>query len=159
MDETNSWIVGSVALAVASTLSDPPPLDNLNIIALHRHCGHWLNFFVNVRGFRMIQDTPSSGAYELAGRRYFKFLHPHIPFLTITLTTACDKVHLGHLFFAAPNTDQQIAISTYRIISPYVGATASQDHIAGLRPSNIMGPAKKLHTSPGRQHSIHRRRT
>jgi hypothetical protein len=73
-----SWIVGSVALAVASVLSNPECPTNMNIIT-HRHeFGTWLQFFIRESGFNAFSATWSTGVYATTGRRVLWLRHPLI---------------------------------------------------------------------------------
>ncbi|KAJ7098749.1 hypothetical protein B0H15DRAFT_945259 [Mycena belliarum] len=140
LEQTSSWVVGSVPLAVVSVLSDVPQPGNLNIITLEKHAYRWLRFFIEECGFGLDADVWASGAYAAAGFRYITFVHPSKRGQQVTVTTSEDT-HLGSLFFAAPNTDQQIAIAAHQIISPYPTTVSDQAHLAGLRPAEIQHPA------------------
>ncbi|KAJ7100067.1 hypothetical protein B0H15DRAFT_796765 [Mycena belliarum] len=83
LEETQSWIVGSIALAVASVLSDPEGPDNLNIITVHHHRRQWFRYLVDTRGFTIARDSACTGAYENAGRRYYTLVHPQTPDSTL----------------------------------------------------------------------------
>lgn len=52
--------------------------------------------------------------------------------LWITITTTLRRT-LGPLFFASPNTDQQIGIAAYEVITPFLRAVAVQEHLKGFR--------------------------
>ncbi|KAJ7081411.1 hypothetical protein B0H15DRAFT_953122 [Mycena belliarum] len=134
LDDTASWIVGSVALAVASTLSDPPRPDNLNIIALQRRAGCWYSFMIDCAGFVPVYSGQASGAYARTGSIFSTFQHPLVPAMSVTITFT-PRRHLGFLFFASPNTDQLVAISASEIITPYLDAVSAQAHILGWRPT------------------------
>ncbi|KAJ7090426.1 hypothetical protein B0H15DRAFT_948916 [Mycena belliarum] len=140
LEETRSWIVGSIPLAVASVLSDAPQPNNLNIITLEAYGYRWMKFFVEECGFGLKVDEPASGAYGAAGCRHVRLVHPLRRAQSITFTTTTAP-NLGPLFFAAPNTDQQIAIAAYQIITPYPGAVSDQAHLAGFNPVTLQHPA------------------
>ncbi|KAJ6604853.1 hypothetical protein DFH09DRAFT_1301002 [Mycena vulgaris] len=140
LEVTSSWIVGSVLLAVVSLLSDVPQPHNLNIITLHRHLGKWMVFMLDGCGFTVRWDGLSTGAYAGEGWKFVKFHHALIPGFHVTVTTAAGS-HLGGLFFAAPNTYQQIAIAAYHVITPYLDAVSAQHHLAGLKPSSRQHPS------------------
>ncbi|KAJ7492990.1 hypothetical protein B0H11DRAFT_1911430 [Mycena galericulata] len=155
LETTHSWIVGSVALAAGSVLSDPPFPDNLNIITKSRELPHWLNFLVHETGFTMLPQVTASGPYERAGHTFVLFQHSKIPNLTVTITTT-DDAHLGHLFFASPNSDQHIAVGAYELITPHMRALSNQVHIQGFRPhgrrleSIPLPPPNKLYRTTSR---------
>ncbi|KAK7012303.1 hypothetical protein R3P38DRAFT_2790970 [Favolaschia claudopus] len=117
LEDTKSWVVGSVALAIASTLSDPPCPNNLNIITYHEHLEMWNTFLIYESGFILKVAGWSDGPYASSAGRYFTFKHHNIPGLSVTLTLSF-RPNLGPLFFSAPNTDQMIAIGPYRYIMP-----------------------------------------
>ncbi|KAJ7752673.1 hypothetical protein B0H16DRAFT_1723595 [Mycena metata] len=58
---TQSWIVGSVPLAVASFLSDVPHPDNLNIITSRGNIATWITFMVTEARFQLLHRQWSSG--------------------------------------------------------------------------------------------------
>ncbi|KAJ7177872.1 hypothetical protein C8R46DRAFT_1212610 [Mycena filopes] len=134
LEDTGSWIVGSVALAAASVLSDMPHPDNLNIITLQGELKVWLQFLVVECGFFVRGRYWSTGPYATAGRLAFAFKHPLISG-SVSVTTAAGS-HLGSLFLAAPNTDQLIAISAYQLITPLLHNTSEHRHIVGWRKSS-----------------------
>ncbi|KAJ7843473.1 hypothetical protein B0H13DRAFT_1909400 [Mycena leptocephala] len=108
-----SWIVGSVPLAVLSLCADVAVPDNLNII-----CGHhaidtsdgWHTFLVSNLGFHHVETTAR----------------------TVTVTAA-KKQTLAELLFAAPNTSQWNAISETAVISPCVQMTSNHEGLQGWR--------------------------
>ncbi|KAJ7623950.1 hypothetical protein DFH06DRAFT_1340274 [Mycena polygramma] len=136
---TKSWIVGSVALAAASTLSDPPLPNELNIITWRRHVRIWMDFLLREAEFEIFSVRWSSGPYAPAGRLVFGFRHSQIPGYCITITASADE-DLGALFFASPNTDQWIAIGPHELITPVLHNVALQQHLQGWRAM--------LHTYP-----------
>jgi hypothetical protein len=77
-----SWIVGSVPLAVLSLCADVAVPDNLNII-----CGHyaidtsdgWHTFLVSNLGFHHVETTVCDGLYAVVGHSVSRFAHPAIP--------------------------------------------------------------------------------
>jgi hypothetical protein len=50
--------------------------------------------------------------------------------------TAALLSNIGALFFAAPNTDQLIAISAYHLITPVLVNVSEQQHLIGWRPAD-----------------------
>ncbi|KAJ6490173.1 hypothetical protein DFH09DRAFT_1105255 [Mycena vulgaris] len=141
LDGTRSWVVGSIPLAVGSTLSDVMQPNNMNIITLHRHCRTWIIFLESECGYKTVIDVAATGAYAAAGRRYLTFEHPKIKGFKVTVTTVYGP-HVGTLFFASPNTDQHIAISAYHIITPHLEAVSRQEHVAGLRLHVMAHPSR-----------------
>ncbi|KAJ7910218.1 hypothetical protein B0H13DRAFT_2329494 [Mycena leptocephala] len=124
LESTRSWIVGSVPLAAASVLSDPPCPDNLNIITSCSEVGNWLDFLVHESGFSTHDRYWSTGPYATSGHLGYK--------VTITATPAA---HFGPLFFSAPNTDQLIAIAAYELITPVLLNVSEQQHLKAWRPT------------------------
>ncbi|KAJ7201232.1 hypothetical protein B0H12DRAFT_1244283 [Mycena haematopus] len=140
---TNSWIVGSVALAVASTLSDAPSPTNMNIITSNRQCGMLVNFFTREAGFQIISNVNpwSGGAYATAASGRIVWLqHGLVEGKLVSITSSSDAT-LGPLFFAAPNTDQWIAIAAHELITPVLDNVAAQRHLLGWRPTSRMHPS------------------
>ncbi|KAJ7033484.1 hypothetical protein C8F04DRAFT_1184176 [Mycena alexandri] len=132
MDITKSWVVGSIALAIASFLSDPAPPNNLNLITSRRKIGIWIQFMLNEGHFQLRHRQWSSGPYADAGRLVLIFTHPAIKKLYITIT-ATAAPNLGALFFATPNTDGLIAIAPHSIITPVPENVCEQRHLRGWR--------------------------
>ncbi|KAJ7623956.1 hypothetical protein DFH06DRAFT_1340282 [Mycena polygramma] len=153
MLRTKSWIVGSVALAVASVLSDPSCPLNLNIITSRTRLKDWL-YFLRKSGFIVYSMSWSSGAYADAGRVRVTMCHPLIqascarlhpdPTLmqltvqpyNVYITTAASE-DLGALFFAGHNTDQWVAIGAHEIITPVLENVSEQRHLQGWRPASL----------------------
>ncbi|KAJ6489225.1 hypothetical protein C8R47DRAFT_1071589 [Mycena vitilis] len=133
LEETKSWIVGSVPLAVASTLSDVPVPSNLNIITYGLRYPVWRDFFVFQARFRVLNRYWSTGPYAASGRQVVVFAHPQILNFTISITTS-NVSNLGALFFASPNTDQLVAISSHALMTPVLANVSRQQHIKGWRP-------------------------
>ncbi|KAK6997108.1 hypothetical protein R3P38DRAFT_2799103 [Favolaschia claudopus] len=131
LERTNSWIVGSVALAAASTLSDPPHPRNLNLISYRGNFESWIDF-LGRSGFQLRARRWSSGPYAVPGSWRCLFTHKGIPRLCVTITFSVRR-NLGHLFFASPNTDQMVAIGPYEIITPVLRNVSEQQHIQGWR--------------------------
>ncbi|KAJ6604856.1 hypothetical protein DFH09DRAFT_1301005 [Mycena vulgaris] len=140
LERTSSWIVGSVALASSSNLSDPASPNNLNIITFDCYFVMWLRLMGDILGFNSPELVAATGAYERVAGMVLRYEHPTLPGLCISFTFT-SRAHLGHLFFAAPNTDQLIAISSFCIITPYLYAVAEQRHIQGWRPTNRRHPS------------------
>ncbi|KAJ7079404.1 hypothetical protein B0H15DRAFT_954040 [Mycena belliarum] len=155
LEATQSWIVGSVALAAVSVLSDVPVPNNLNIISTCHQVKQWVTFLVDVCHFEERQRVMCRGAYAHVGSIYAVFVHPARQELSITLTTSSSS-STAILFLAAPNTNQQIAISAHRIITPYVELMAAQQALKGWRPRqqaagyivNIIGHGTYHETTP-----------
>ncbi|KAJ7612373.1 hypothetical protein DFH06DRAFT_1345114 [Mycena polygramma] len=143
LEETKSWIVGSVPLAVASTLSDVPFPSNLNIITYALRYPVWRDFFIFQARFRILERYWSTGPYASAGRLVVVFAHPEILNYTISITMSAAS-NLGKLFFASPNTDQLIAISSHALMTPVLANVSLQQHImgwrAGVRRHPLMEP-------------------
>ncbi|KAJ7431849.1 hypothetical protein B0H11DRAFT_2261404 [Mycena galericulata] len=142
LEETRSWIVGSVPLAASALLSDVPCPNNLNIITRSRFLGEWITFLVYDRGFEMTSQATAAGPYARAGHLRSVFVHGDIPALSISVTTTEDS-HLGALFFASPNTDQHIAIGAHELIMPFMKAVSNQEHLIGFRRYE-----RRLHSVP-----------
>ncbi|KAK7032007.1 hypothetical protein R3P38DRAFT_3187738 [Favolaschia claudopus] len=109
LEGTHSWIVGSVALAVASTLSDVPRPDNLNVISHYENFDAWETFMTKESGFVLEDRSWSAGPYLSTGGWRLIFRHTSMPGSAVTITLSLQR-NLGPLFFASPNTDQMIAI-------------------------------------------------
>ena len=77
LEISKSWIVGSIALAAASVLSDPPCPDNLNIITSGDGFRTLLDYFTGEAGYRVVHRHWSTGAYARAGRMV-SLSHPTI---------------------------------------------------------------------------------
>ncbi|KAJ7250520.1 hypothetical protein B0H12DRAFT_1234399 [Mycena haematopus] len=137
-----SWIVGSVALATASTLSDPPCPSNMNIIVTSRQQTMLVKFFEKEAGFILIGAEWSSGAYTNAGRVVW-MKHPSVKGKHISITSA-GCATLGPVFFMSPNTDQMIAIASHEVITPVLHNVAEQRHLIGWRPTSRSHPAVHL---------------
>ncbi|KAJ6495749.1 hypothetical protein C8R47DRAFT_1069598 [Mycena vitilis] len=126
LEATQSWVVGSVALAAASVLSDPICPDNLNLITFRRNLGVWRRFLVDEAGFSIHSMHPSTGACSQA---YY-----------ITITTSAVS-NLGSLFFASPNTDQWIAIGPSELMTPVLENVSEHRHLRGLDPQDRIHPS------------------
>ncbi|KAJ7264029.1 hypothetical protein B0H12DRAFT_1068831 [Mycena haematopus] len=126
LDVTRSWIVGSVALAVASTLSDPSCPNNMNIITSYTQQMTLVKFFTNEAGFVLSRWES---------------------------ITASIAPTLGPLFFAAPNTNQWIAIAAHEIITPVLHNVADQRHLIGWRPTSSIHPSIPSSTPHHTYHS------
>ncbi|KAJ7893219.1 hypothetical protein B0H13DRAFT_1886467 [Mycena leptocephala] len=140
LDETRSWVVGSVALAAASVLSDPPCPTNLNVITHCCQLGNWLRFLLVECGFRVVKREWSSGPYASAGLLRFEFKHLRVKTYSVVITMTRDR-SLGALFFASPNTDQLVAIASYELITPVLENVSEQQHLKGWRSA--------VHRDPG----------
>ncbi|KAJ7603759.1 hypothetical protein DFH06DRAFT_1151636 [Mycena polygramma] len=148
LGETRSWIVGSVALAAASVLSDAPVPTNLNIITYCLNFPTWIDFFANQSGFKILKRYWSTGPYAASGRMVLVLHHPQIRGYTVSITSA-DASNLGQLFFASPNTDQLIAISARELITPVLQNVSEQQHIMGWRPEmHLPAPAEDAPPNP-----------
>ncbi|KAJ7880942.1 hypothetical protein B0H13DRAFT_1891525 [Mycena leptocephala] len=126
LESTRSWVVGSVALAAASVLSDPPCPTNLNVIVTFRQFGPWVLFLVAECGFHI-------SPYAAAGLLVFEFTHPRITSYTVVISAAREQ-SFGDLFFASPNTDQLVAIAAYELITPVLTNVSEQCHLKGWCP-------------------------
>ncbi|KAJ7098812.1 hypothetical protein B0H15DRAFT_945321 [Mycena belliarum] len=146
LEGTCSWVVGSTALAVVSVRSDVPGPNNLNIITSARQVPEWVKFLVDVCHFDEGQRIMCRGAYAHVGAMYLVFVHRDREARTVTITTSASS-SLSLLFLAAPNTNQQIAVSASHIITPYVELMAEQKALKGWRPSNYA--AVYVHHLPG----------
>ncbi|KAJ6491714.1 hypothetical protein C8R47DRAFT_1214510 [Mycena vitilis] len=135
---TGSWIVGSVALAAASVLSDAPPPDNLNIIAPNRAFHVW-EPFLRRWGYELMKRVWPSGPYGKAAQVMLVFQHILLPERKITLTIA-HGANIGALFFASPNTDQLVAIASHELITPVLENVSQQQHLKGCRPHHYRHP-------------------
>ncbi|KAJ7141431.1 hypothetical protein C8R44DRAFT_867053 [Mycena epipterygia] len=133
LESTSSWIVGSVALAVSSVLSDPDLRTNLNIITSYIHREDWIQFMVLDCGFDVVADSRCRGAYANFGARMLKFTHPDRPGIYITVTSSISQ-DIFQLFFSAPVTHQQIAVGSHYIITPQPYMTSNQESLRGWRP-------------------------
>ncbi|KAJ7266932.1 hypothetical protein B0H12DRAFT_1068158 [Mycena haematopus] len=136
---TRSWIVGSVALAAASTLSDAPCPSNMNIITTGRQLAMLVKFFEKEAGFVRLGAEWGSGAYANAGRLVW-MKHPLVNGKHISITSAWHGT-LGPLFFMSPNTDQMIAIAGHELITPVLHNVAEQRHLIGCRPTSRSHPS------------------
>ncbi|KAK6996591.1 hypothetical protein R3P38DRAFT_3221633 [Favolaschia claudopus] len=132
LERTHSWIVGSVALAVASTLSDVPSPDNLNVISYYENFDAWETFMTKESGFVLEDRSWSAGPYISSGGWRLIFRHTAMPGSVVTITFSLRR-NLGPLFFASPNTDQMIAIGASEIITPVLKNVSEQRHIQGWR--------------------------
>ncbi|KAJ7099733.1 hypothetical protein C8R44DRAFT_947153 [Mycena epipterygia] len=130
---TQSWIVGSVALAVSAVLGDPELRTNLNIITSYESRKDWIEFMVQDCDFAIMTDRRCSGAYGNAGARYLQFEHPDRPGLFVTVTTSVAAA-IFELFFSAPATHQQVALGSHHLITPYPCLTSNQEGVNGYRP-------------------------
>ncbi|KAJ6604141.1 hypothetical protein DFH09DRAFT_1067899 [Mycena vulgaris] len=139
LQRSKSWIVGSVSLAVASVLSDPPLRDNLNIIAPYHYETEWIEFMVRVCGFVMVSKVNCHGAYANEGKSILRFEHAERSGLSVTVTTSVTRDVLN-LFFSAPTTPQQVAIAAHHVITPYPDMTSRQEGLKGWKPNLTLAP-------------------
>ncbi|KAJ6486494.1 hypothetical protein C8R47DRAFT_1072431 [Mycena vitilis] len=133
LEETKSWIVGSVALAAASVLSDVPCPSNLNIITYNVHYSTWKRFLLSESGFKTVKMYWASGPYLHHAAVVMVVEHPLIPGYKISIATSTTP-SMTSLFFASPNTDQLVAISAHELITPVLGNVSAQQHLMGWRP-------------------------
>ncbi|KAJ7831810.1 hypothetical protein B0H13DRAFT_2371262 [Mycena leptocephala] len=140
LEDTRSWVVGSVALAAASVLSDAPCPTNLNVITHERQLGTWVRFMVGESGFHVGKRGWSSGPYVAAGGLVFEFTHARIRTYSVVISTTRDR-SLGEMFFASPNTDQLVAIAAYELITPVLYNVSEQQHLKGWRSNIHRGPS------------------
>ncbi|KAJ7076576.1 hypothetical protein B0H15DRAFT_955342 [Mycena belliarum] len=137
---TRSWIVGSVALSVASVLSDPPGRSNMNVLSPYGQLQEWHHFLVGICGFVVVSESKCEGAYLNEGGKFFVFRHPDRQSLHVTITTSA-RPHILQLFFAAPNTIQQVAVGAHHIVMPFPVMTSNQEGVRGWRPTDGAHPA------------------
>ncbi|KAJ6512264.1 hypothetical protein C8R47DRAFT_1064861 [Mycena vitilis] len=132
LEVAKSWIVGSVALAAMSVLSDPGCPANINIITQARQLGTWRNFLVRQSGFGIVCRGWSNGPYAMTGGLVFEFRHPNIEHYSVIITTALSST-VGSLFFSAPSTELLVAIAPYELITPVLMNVSEQQHIQCFR--------------------------
>ncbi|KAJ7079400.1 hypothetical protein B0H15DRAFT_954036 [Mycena belliarum] len=137
---TRSWIVGSVALSVVSVLSEPPARSNLNVLSPYGQLHEWQDFLVGMCGFVVVSEAKCAGAYLNEGGKFITFQHEDRKSLRVTITTSA-RPQILQLFFAAPNTVQQVAIGSHHIVMPYPTMTSNQEGVCGWRPMDGAHPA------------------
>ncbi|KAJ7811367.1 hypothetical protein B0H13DRAFT_1926751 [Mycena leptocephala] len=133
LEDTKSWIVGSIPLAAASVLSDPVCPTNLNIITHDGYMDAWIDFMLAESKFVLTDRSWSSGPYSTTAKMFYKFAHPLIRNYVVTITTS-RAPNLGGVFFAGPNTDQLVAIAAYELITPVLMNVSEQQHLMCWRP-------------------------
>ncbi|KAJ7094430.1 hypothetical protein B0H15DRAFT_946847 [Mycena belliarum] len=141
---TRSWIVGSVALSVASILSDPPARTNINLLSPYGQLQEWTEFLVDLCGFAIVSEGRCDGAHVSEGGQYLVFRHDDRKALHVTVTTS-SRPHILQLFFAAPNTVQQVALGAHHLITPFPVMTSNQEGLRGRRPTDGAHPAVLVH--------------
>ncbi|KAJ7270471.1 hypothetical protein C8J57DRAFT_1508501 [Mycena rebaudengoi] len=143
LEDSESWIVADVPLAVVSVLSDPPVPDELHVIASHFQDEAWARFMVNTLGYDLAYDEPAKGRFDVVGDRQMAFKHPKVPGKTIVFTTSADN-NIFHLFLAGRHTGHLNAIAAYKVITANMEMTAEQTAIESYpydgRPSRTPFP-------------------
>ncbi|KAJ7119798.1 hypothetical protein C8R44DRAFT_878188 [Mycena epipterygia] len=124
LDRLQSWVVGSVPLAVLSVLSDPPVPDNLNLITSGRALRIWIENMSRM-GFNVDSYEPCAGIYGSVGHSFVILKHSKLPDRRITLTSSTSTT-IFRLFFAAPNTNHMVAMSGRELITPYAEMSSEQ---------------------------------
>ncbi|KAJ7273858.1 hypothetical protein C8J57DRAFT_1505980 [Mycena rebaudengoi] len=133
---SESWIVASVALAVASTNENPKVPDNLNIIVLYLEDEYWAYRMMNTMGFTLTAHMRASDRYKIVGERFMVFEHSKVPSKRITITTS-QHDEIFELFLAGRHTGQLNAVAAHEVITANVNMTVNLTAIEGWRYSGI----------------------
>ncbi|KAJ7152250.1 hypothetical protein C8R43DRAFT_1127327 [Mycena crocata] len=125
-----TWIVGSVALAVVSMPVNPATPSNLNAIAPYMWYGYWLNLMQSSFGFSVDVDIDCVGIYSGVGYRYVKFSHSGCPTKVVTITFARAST-VYELFIGGGNTNQVHAITAREVVCTDVKGASVGDAVKG----------------------------
>ncbi|KAF8177136.1 hypothetical protein K438DRAFT_1978783 [Mycena galopus ATCC 62051] len=131
MENTGSWIVGSVALAVLSFGADMAAPANLNLIASANRAEAWTELFCDVMGFTLRWSHPCTGYYATLGKRYLVFRHVDVPGKSITITTARAN-DISELFLHSRTTLMANAVTPQELVAVYPDLTSNFEGTWGL---------------------------
>ncbi|KAJ7672961.1 hypothetical protein DFH06DRAFT_1123722 [Mycena polygramma] len=136
LDRLQSWIVGSVSLAVLSMGAELPCPSNLNLICGRGHQQEWAAVLISEFGFTQVQRSACTAVFDDVAATFIRFVHAEATMFTkdktITLTAARDR-DCFELLFAAPNTDMWNAISGTCLVAPNVHMTSRFESLQGWR--------------------------